>query len=412
MPGVSTPPFVNLPDCVESTTIEGPTGDLACLAAFPPGPAAGSAVMIPGLTGSKEDFIALLPGLHARGWAVLALDLRGQCESACPQGASFEMEDFADDAVAAVMFIRERTGQPVHLLGHSLGGLIVRRVALRIGAPSGRGVARGSLGSLTLLGSGPAALPKTVQHQIEPLIKYLPATALEVIWTAKEAMDRVAGQHLPSPAVASFLRRRFLANNPHALRAKADLLCREPDLVADLRRVLQAEGLPANVVYGAHDDAWPPSAQDDMARRLGARQAVIPHSGHSPNAERPEITTAVLDQLWRGPGGAVAPRPSAADASAMRAAGREADGLFVRIPFLDRAERAWAPAAIAGILAEIGLAGVSPRAASTVAASFADLGPRHAAAAWVTMRVRGSEIRLTAEGPDRRAIDRLVLPGS
>ena len=48
---------------------------------------------------------------------------------------------------------------------------------------------------------------------------------------------------------------------------------------------LAALNLPLLVAFGPDDDAWPPSAQEEMARRLGARVTVVHGAGHSPAAE-------------------------------------------------------------------------------------------------------------------------------
>src|SRR5712671_6530471 len=86
VPTVSTPTSLILPDGVRRTAIETSRGAFAALEAIP-----GSgvcerqpAVLIPGFTGSKEDFLAILHQLAAAGRRVLAIDMRGQYETAGP----------------------------------------------------------------------------------------------------------------------------------------------------------------------------------------------------------------------------------------------------------------------------------------------------------------------------------------
>jgi pimeloyl-ACP methyl ester carboxylesterase len=74
----------------------------------------------------------------------------------------------------------------------------------------------------------------------------------------------------------------------------ADAMTSEPDRVDELA----ATGMPVLVAHGVADDAWTPEAQTDMARRLGARHAVIPASIHSPAIENPPETLAVLLDFW------------------------------------------------------------------------------------------------------------------
>ena len=95
------------------------------------------------------------------------------------------------------------------------------------------------------------------------------------------------------------MHRRFVANNAYALRAKTALLLDTPDRTDELA-ALAAGGFPVGVVYGPDDDAWPTSAQDRVAVAVGTTPCVIDGAGHSPAAEQPERTAAVLDALWRG----------------------------------------------------------------------------------------------------------------
>ena len=63
----------------------------------------GTAVLVPGFTGSKEDFIAVLAPLTAAGWQVVAFDQRGQFEVAGldrGRGPIYTAEALAADVVA------------------------------------------------------------------------------------------------------------------------------------------------------------------------------------------------------------------------------------------------------------------------------------------------------------------------
>lgn len=60
-----------------------------------PGDGLGTVLLVPGFTGSKEDFLDLLPLLHDCGWTVIALDNRGQYES--PHAPDYSLDLWADD---------------------------------------------------------------------------------------------------------------------------------------------------------------------------------------------------------------------------------------------------------------------------------------------------------------------------
>ena len=80
---MSTPTSLELPDGVRRTTIRTARGAFAALEAAP---ASGvcerdAALLVPGYTGSKEDFLAILDLLADDSRHVVAIDMRGQFET-------------------------------------------------------------------------------------------------------------------------------------------------------------------------------------------------------------------------------------------------------------------------------------------------------------------------------------------
>jgi pimeloyl-ACP methyl ester carboxylesterase len=283
---VSTPPFLDLPKGVQTQRLTTARGDVAVLSA----PAAGDTprppvLLVPGFTGSKEDFIAVLAPIAAAGHPVTALDLRGQFET--PGGedpASYDVKELAEDLLSVVT----RLGGPVHLVGHSFGGLVGRAVALADSA---------ALRSLTLLSSGPAAIPHPASSNLALMVQALPTTDLETIWAVKRQLELSEGPS-PPPHIETWLRTRFLANHPVALRRIAEQLLDETDRTDELAAV----GLPILVAFGAQDEAWPPAVQRQMATRLDADLVVFADAAHSPAAESPEETAEALISFWLGTG--------------------------------------------------------------------------------------------------------------
>lgn len=311
---MSTPPFLDLPDTARARRVPTPRGAFACLEAAPPAevPVRGTALLVPGFTGGKEDFIALLDPLAQRGYRVAAVDQRGQYET--PGGtddpAAYDRGALVADLAALGEALADgRAGLPVHLVGHSFGGLVARSAVL---------AAPGRYTSLVLMSTGPAAIQDSEAARLAMLEDALGSHTLGQVWDAMRAMDAEAGILPPSdPRVADYLRTRWLANTPAALIAAARQLRTEPDRTPDLAALIAA-GLPALVLSGTRDYAWPVPWQAETARRLGVRHAVVDGAAHSPNAEAPEPTAKELADFWDGTEADAARHSDGTEANAAR----------------------------------------------------------------------------------------------
>ena len=282
---MSTPPFVVLPAVARRLRLTTPRGALAAVEARPEGTVRGTALLVPGFTGSKEDFIAVLEPLCAAGWRVVALDMRGQHESPhAVDPAAYDLDVLAQDIVAVGDALRAES-DPVHLVGHSLGGLVARAAVLA--SPS-------TWASLTLLCSGPGALSGPTGDRTRLLLDALPVLDPETIWGAMRALDAEAGTPAPPAEILAFLQARWLRSCPSGVYRMGRQLLSCPDRTDDLR----ATGVPTLVAFGDLDDAWSPAVQADMAERLGAEVVRFAGVGHSPAAESPEETAAALDTWW------------------------------------------------------------------------------------------------------------------
>jgi len=268
------------------------------------------ALLVPGYTGSKEDFLAIAGLLAGRGRRVVAIDMRGQFET---PGAD-DHEGYSPSALGAdIAALVDATGAR-HLLGHSYGGLIAREGLLGQAAPghsgsaeSGRADSRvpDGIASFTLMSSGPSALTGPREAELRAMLAALGVQDGGVP-SPDELRARICGlwqAHLrpqaeqagvPGPIVA-FLARRMLSNDPNGLVLMARHLLTAPDRTAELARL---DRVPMLVLYGENDDAWSPGAQEAMARRLGARRVCIPAAAHSPAVEAAAATAAALTRFW------------------------------------------------------------------------------------------------------------------
>ncbi|MER5909064.1 alpha/beta hydrolase [Streptomyces sp. NPDC001982] len=247
----------------------------------------GVALLLPGFTGSKEDFNSLIPPLTERGYRTVAVDGRGQFESDGPEHdeSAYAQEELARDVLAQA----EALGTSVHLLGHSLGGQISRAAVLLGHSP---------FRSLTLMSSGPAQISVPQQQRVKLLRDALRVMSMAEVWDTIQAMEPPEETETGALDAGlddrADLRRRWLGNKPAQLLATGRQLCTEPDRVAELAAV----PLPFHVLSGSRDDTWPVTLLDDMAVRLGARRTIVEDAEHSPNTDQPLATARALADFW------------------------------------------------------------------------------------------------------------------
>ncbi|WP_353944582.1 alpha/beta hydrolase [Streptomyces sp. HUAS MG91] len=261
-------------------------GEFAALVGEPEsGSVRGTVLLLPGFTGSKEDFIALHGPLGAAGYRTVAVDGRGQYETPGPADdeTPYAQAELAQDVLAQAAAL---DASRVHLLGHSLGGLVARAAVIADPAP---------FASLTLMASGPAAVTEPQQQRVKLLQGALATLGMAEVWEAIQALDAADDvADVRGADARDDLRRRWMRNSPAQLIATGRQLCTEPDRVAELAALAP----PVHVLSGERDDTWPVPLLDDMARRLGAERSVITGAEHSPNTDRPLETAAALAAFW------------------------------------------------------------------------------------------------------------------
>jgi pimeloyl-ACP methyl ester carboxylesterase len=263
---MSTPRSLLLPPRVDAVTLGTARGAFAAHTIRTEHPVA-HILLIPGWTGSKEDFTVLLPLLAAAGFDATTYDQRGQYETVGAPDDDYSLEGFAADAVAVSTAATD--GRRSHLLGHSFGGLVAQQATLA-GSSAWR--------SLSLLCTGPGALGDSPTRPLSSLVQ-----SIGVMTLAQIRATLPPDPSLP-PDIAEFLDNRFTSNAEASLKAITQLLIDAPDVIDDVIET----GLPFWVGRGADDDAWPHDVQAAMAKRLNTEIHVIEGAAHSPAVENPQ----------------------------------------------------------------------------------------------------------------------------
>ncbi|WP_298229519.1 alpha/beta fold hydrolase [Gryllotalpicola sp.] len=245
---------------------EAPSGSLAGWSLGDP--ANPRVVLVPGATGSKEDFVLLAPPLAEAGYFVQTFDLAGQYESA-DAGPSLATGRYDFDMHVADVLAFLAAGDAAHVLGYSYGGIVAQQIV----------ATRPDLvRSLTLLTTPPAVgntfrrvkvvgflAPFLTAHQAGGLMRW-------GITTNKNKVDRA--------------RFDFVVNRLRVTRRQSvdDMMVTMLD-APDLRAAVADSGIPALVATGEHD-LWRVALHAEYADQIGAELAVY-RTGHSPCERTP-----------------------------------------------------------------------------------------------------------------------------
>lgn len=253
-----------------------PSGDLAVVSLGDP--SRPRVVLVPGVSGSKEDFVLMLPLLAEAGYFVQAFDLAGQYESAAAgpaRGRRYDYDLFVGDLVAFLA-----AGQPAHLLGYSFAGTIAQLALVR--RPD-------LVRSLTLL-----ATPPEPGNGFRGVRGLGPFTFLAGGRLGAALMTwgiRTNKNHVP-PLRLDFVRMRFDFTSRRSMEDIIRLMKRAPDV----RAAVAAARVPKLVAVGSHD-LWPTALHAALAERIGARLVVYP-TGHSPCETAPHQLTRDMLALF------------------------------------------------------------------------------------------------------------------
>jgi pimeloyl-ACP methyl ester carboxylesterase len=271
-----------------------PSGTLAAVslpadaeAARAGGARGGRVVLLPGLTGSKEDFALVMPLLAHAGFDSESVDLAGQYESASagPRGVatagaspsrSYDYPLYTADVTALL-----EAGEPAHVVGYSFAGVVAQLVAVRrpelvrsltlVSTPPGYG---NGFRGVSWIGWASGTFGPRVAASL-------------MLWGVRNNLNRVDADRL------AFVRARLAATRRDSVDDTIGLMMTIPDV----RDAVAALPVPKLVAVGRHD-LWPVRRHARFAASIGAELGVY-GSGHSPNETAPAALTADLVRLYR-----------------------------------------------------------------------------------------------------------------
>lgn len=251
-------------------------------------PERGVALLTPGFTSSKATFYPLMGELANRGYRVITFSQRGQPGSEGPDTVDgYLLPNIAND-IRSLLVEMGLGATPVHLLGHSFGGVVSTQAVLT--NPT-------QFASLTLWNSGPRRMESDFVSVIDGLQQHGPR-ALWVKDRLDDGLDPDADLNGALNDIEQYYFDRLMAANPAQLEAALGILATQEDRTPDLAAIKKATGLPILISHGAQDDAWPIAWQREMAETLGADYWVVANAGHSAHADRSYLSAQLLATFW------------------------------------------------------------------------------------------------------------------
>lgn len=243
-------------------------------------------LLVHGFTGAKEDFRDEVDRLAEVGYWVVAPDHRGH-------GASSQPED--EDAYALSAYVDDMwalAGQlgwdRLHLLGHSMGGMIAQLMVL--GHPD-------RIDRLVLMDTHHGPVDDIDRDVVQLGIELARTEGLKVIQDVLKLAAKPEEQAAylrtcaERPGYAEWSDSKMLACSPAMYAAMLGQLLD----VEDRLEHLAALEVPTLVIVGEWDRSFTEPSRRMAATIPGAQLVVLPEAGHSPQFEATEAWRDAID---------------------------------------------------------------------------------------------------------------------
>jgi pimeloyl-ACP methyl ester carboxylesterase len=245
-------------------------------------------VMVHGFTGARDDFADHAPRF-AEAATVVTFDHRGHGASDKPSAVDAYT---LDRLVADTLTVADALGiERFTLLGHSMGGMVARRLTL---AHPER------VGALVLMDTSPGMPPR-----VDPELA-LAAAALALegdmallrqILDEADTLGSAADQRVrrERPGYVEFCARKWAQITPASYSGLMRAMIHQDDQLDEMASIV----CPTLVLVGDEDTHFVPAAHAMAETIPHARLVVVPDSGHSPQFENPEAYFDAIGDFLR-----------------------------------------------------------------------------------------------------------------
>ncbi len=241
-------------------------------------------LMVHGLGGAKEDFSDHVVTL-ARDHTVVVFDHRGHGESDNPSDvAAYSLARLVADTLA----VADATGlDHFRLLGHSMGGMVARKVALQEPA---------RVDALVMMDSSPGPIPGFDPELVDLAVDVALTQgkeALKSLLDMASALESAAHRQVVErrPGYAEFGERKWAALSEIMWGALARELAYQADDLPAMSAALRA---PLLALAGEQDEPFVVAARAMAEAIPGTELVLIPDAGHSPQFENPDAWIEAL----------------------------------------------------------------------------------------------------------------------
>jgi pimeloyl-ACP methyl ester carboxylesterase len=243
-------------------------------------------LLVHGIGGAKEDFADHVDGF-AHDHRVVTFDHRGHGESDHPDDAeAYSLDRLAADVQAVV----DATGlHDLRVLGHSMGGMVVRRFVLA--APE-------RVAAVVFMDTSAGPPPGLDRELVALGVEVARTRGLAVLKELSDELDLLGSPSYQRvlaerPGFREYADYKWNAQSPVMWAQLIEDIVGQPDQLAELA-VLH---VPVLGIVGDEDATFLQPMRDIVATVPGAELVVVPGAGHSPQFENPSIWQKAMESF-------------------------------------------------------------------------------------------------------------------